>query len=333
MFNPLVSVIIPLYNAEAYIGQCINSVLAQTWANIEIIVVNDGSKDRSAEIVKSLDSPKIILINQHNQGASAAKQKGLDNARGEFIQYLDADDLLAANKIEMQVVALEHEPGKVAVCKTTHFFDNDDHLVNNIPDDDRFFTEYLNEPLNFLIKLNGGFDLIGGMIQPNAFLTPMSVIKEAGPWNSSISPCTDEDGEYFTRVVLKSKGVIYQPQALNYYRKLRNKKSLSGILNNVTYKNLIESVWLKHLHLMACAESDYQKTCIHNATFLLLDRIKIQIYYTFEDLVAKILSYQNQLSPSLKPVYDKLGGGIINFITKNFGWKVARKLQQIVRGT
>jgi glycosyltransferase involved in cell wall biosynthesis len=327
MNEALVSIIIPVYNAEKFLAETLSSALAQTWPNKEIIVVNDGSTDGSADIVNAFGSSQVVLITQSNKGASAAKQTGLEHARGEFIQYLDADDVLAVNKIEVQMNALKDQPGKIAVCKTTHFFGSVD---NNIPSGDDFFLEYLDEPLNFLIKLYGGFDLRGSMIQPNAFLTPTSIVKKAGPWNSTISPCTDEDGEYFTRVILNSNGLVYQPDILNYYRKLSG-KSLSGRVNELTFLNLVESIWIKHLHLLSYATSDSQITNIHNATYRSFEEVKVNIYYILKNVSSKILYYQNQLSPSLKPRNDKIGGNTINFISKTFGWKFAVWLQYIVR--
>lgn len=325
--QPLVSVIIPLYNTEKYIEQCINSILTQTWPNIELIIVDDGSTDSSPDIIKKFASEKVKIIRQHNQGASAAKQNGLNNATGKYIQYLDADDLLDSDKIEQQVTALLKEPNKVAVCKTVHFFGDD--IENYIEEDDNFFQAYLNEPLNFLIKLYGGFDLIGGMIQPNAFLTPKAIIDKAGPWDSSISPCTDEDGEYFARVILNSDGVIYIPETFNYYRKTKSKNSLSGQLNPVKGLNLINSIWAKHLSMMSFAQSSTQETLIHNATYRSFDELKVQIYLVYNDLVLMIENYQSELRPSIKKTYHKMGGALINTISKVFGWKAAKKSQII----
>lgn len=326
---PLVSIIIPVYNAERYLSGTLDSALNQTWPNKEIIIVNDGSKDKSLDIIKSYRSNEIILINQQNKGASAAKQTGLNKAAGAFIQYLDADDIIDIHKIERQVVALLDEPNKIAICKTAHFFNSEDFSKNYFPEDDHFFTDYLDEPVNFLIKLYGGFDLIGGMIQPNAFLTPKSIIEKAGPWNSNISPCMDEDGEYFSRVILHSCGIVYQSEVLNNYRKTTGNTSLAGLVSEVSCSNLIESIWLKHLHLLKHATTDYQLACIDNATYRCLEEIKIKVFLKFNHLVSKISRYQSKLSPSLRPSYQKLGGNGINFISKTFGWKLARRLQYI----
>ena len=92
---PLVSVIIPMYNAQCYIEETIQSVLDQTWSNIEIIVVDDGSTDDSYDIVANIKSNKIRLFHQDNQGAPKSRNFGFLQSKGEYIQYLDADDLLS----------------------------------------------------------------------------------------------------------------------------------------------------------------------------------------------------------------------------------------------
>lgn len=94
------SVVIPLYNKEAYITQTILSVLEQTYTNYEIIVVDDGSTDNGYNVVKSLAHPKIKLIHQENAGPSAARNRGINESSGDYIAFLDADDKWLAEKLE-----------------------------------------------------------------------------------------------------------------------------------------------------------------------------------------------------------------------------------------
>ena len=94
MTAPLVSVLIPCWNAERTIGETLESVLAQTWPNVEIIVVDDGSTDGSAGVVERFASLGVRLFRQANRGQTAALNACLEHARGEFIQYLDADDVI-----------------------------------------------------------------------------------------------------------------------------------------------------------------------------------------------------------------------------------------------
>jgi glycosyltransferase involved in cell wall biosynthesis len=108
-----VSIIIPCFNAEATIAETIESALAQTWQAIEIIVVDDGSTDRSAEILRRF-SARIRIESGPNRGASAARNSGTALASGAFIQYLDADDLLAPDAVATRIAALDKTDADVA---------------------------------------------------------------------------------------------------------------------------------------------------------------------------------------------------------------------------
>jgi glycosyltransferase involved in cell wall biosynthesis len=109
MNQPLVSILIPCYNAERWIVQCIDSALAQTWPEKEIIVVDDGSKDRSFEIIERFGN-RIRLESGPNRGGNAARNRLLQLARGEWLQYLDADDYLLPDKVARQMEFLASRP-------------------------------------------------------------------------------------------------------------------------------------------------------------------------------------------------------------------------------
>ncbi|MEH2191983.1 MAG: glycosyltransferase [Nostoc sp.] len=110
---PLVSIIIPCYNAELFLYQTIESVFSQTFADYEIILIDDGSTDGTAEVIKSFGN-KISAEFGLNRGASAARNRGTELAQGKFIQYLDADDLLEPDALETRVNALESSGADVA---------------------------------------------------------------------------------------------------------------------------------------------------------------------------------------------------------------------------
>ena len=113
--NPLVSVIIPTYNSEKYLIDSIASVLHQTYNNIEIIVVNDGSTDNTDDIIKPYLG-SIKYIKQENYGASAARNIGIKNAHGNFIAFLDADDLFEPNVIKGQVENILNKNADISIC-------------------------------------------------------------------------------------------------------------------------------------------------------------------------------------------------------------------------
>ena len=122
--QPLVSILIPCYNAEKWVSDMLRSALGQTWSKIEVILVDDGSKDRSLEIARSFQRKNLKIIGQENQGASAARNCAYSEAQGDFIQYMDADDLLSPDKIESQMRLLQECPkSTLAVSATRHFFD------------------------------------------------------------------------------------------------------------------------------------------------------------------------------------------------------------------
>lgn len=126
--TPLVSVIMPTFNSARFIGPAVETVLAQTYPHIELIVVNDGSTDET-EAVLAPYSHRIRLIQQTNQGASAARNTGIQAAQGTYITFLDADDLLKPDKIALQVAVLEARPDVGLVYSGWHYVREDDLQV------------------------------------------------------------------------------------------------------------------------------------------------------------------------------------------------------------
>lgn len=90
--KPLISIIVPVYNVEKYIGRCINSILSQSYDNYELILIDDGSSDSSLNICKSFVSDNVVVISQSNEGVSSARNRGIDIAKGDFISFIDGDD-------------------------------------------------------------------------------------------------------------------------------------------------------------------------------------------------------------------------------------------------
>lgn len=114
MVNALISVIIPVYNAEKYIKRALQSILTQTYRKIEVIIVDDGSIDGSASVCSAIDDERIIVIRQENVGPAQARNTGLEYASGEFICFLDADDYLEPDFIEILYNSIQH--ADISVC-------------------------------------------------------------------------------------------------------------------------------------------------------------------------------------------------------------------------
>ena len=117
----LVSVVIPNYNNGQYLAEAISSAISQTYKNLEIIVIDDGSTDDSNEILESFGS-KIRLIKQENRGAASARNQGIRSAKGDYIAFLDSDDIWKPNKIELQVAKIQSGIYGFVYCSLQEFF-------------------------------------------------------------------------------------------------------------------------------------------------------------------------------------------------------------------
>jgi glycosyltransferase involved in cell wall biosynthesis len=129
MKTPLISVIIPAYNAEKTIARTIQSVLAQTYANFELLVIDDGSQDATVEIIQSIFDPRLKLFSYPHQGHSAGRNRGLSHAGGEYVAFIDADDMWTPNKLEAQLQALQSHPEAAVAYSWTNFIDQEDRFL------------------------------------------------------------------------------------------------------------------------------------------------------------------------------------------------------------
>ncbi|MCK5004740.1 MAG: glycosyltransferase [Candidatus Aminicenantes bacterium] len=141
-YLPKISVIIPLYNQKDYISEAINSVLEQTYENIEIIVINDGSTDDPGIVLEKYKN-KITVINQDNAGLSSARNTGIKNSTGVYLQFLDADDILVEEKIEKQISSLLQNKEDLSYCKIEVLNDIDNSISSRITYEfDDIFSHY-----------------------------------------------------------------------------------------------------------------------------------------------------------------------------------------------
>jgi glycosyltransferase involved in cell wall biosynthesis len=133
--QPLISVIMPVYNAEKYIAEAIGSIRRQGYAPLEILAINDGSTDDSVPIIEGLGAD-IVVINQANAGPGPARNRGLAQAQGEFITFLDADDLWPEHKLARQMAYLQAHPEIEMVWGRIHYFGDFSERDKKIPLDE-----------------------------------------------------------------------------------------------------------------------------------------------------------------------------------------------------
>jgi PST family polysaccharide transporter len=234
---PLVSILIPAYNVEEWIASTIHSAVAQTWPRKEIIVVDDGSKDNTVAVAKRFEAQGVRVVTQKNQGASAARNHAFSLCKGDYIQWLDADDLLAPDKIERQMRFMEQGISKRTLLSApwAHFMYRPLHA--------QFIPTALwcdLTPLEWLLrKMDQNV-----FMQTAAWLVSRELTEAAGPWDVRL--LGDDDGEYFCRVLLASDEVRFVPDAKVYYRAFRY-NSLSYIGR---FPEKIEAHWLSmQLHI------------------------------------------------------------------------------------
>jgi glycosyltransferase involved in cell wall biosynthesis len=207
--KPLVSILVPAYNSERWIADSLESALAQTWPNKEIIVVDDGSSDRTLTVALRYASTTVKVVSQRNQGAAAARNHAFSLSNGAYIQWLDADDLLSPDKIGSQLAAL----GQCSNLRTVAsgpwaYFLYRPRAARYLP------TALWNDlsPLEWLArKMEQNLHM-----QTATWLVSREVTEAAGPWNTRL--LSDDDGEYFCRVLLQSGGVKFVPEAKVLYR-------------------------------------------------------------------------------------------------------------------
>jgi glycosyltransferase involved in cell wall biosynthesis len=126
MNMPLVSVVMPLFNAEKYVGDAVESVLNQSYTNFELIIINDASTDKSAACVQGIVDRRIVIVeNENNLGIVASRNRGLALAKGKYIAVLDSDDIALPNRLEKQVAFLEANPA-YGICGSYY------HVINGI---------------------------------------------------------------------------------------------------------------------------------------------------------------------------------------------------------
>ncbi len=128
---PEITVLMPAFNAAGYIGEAIRSVLAQTFRNFELLVVNDGSTDDTEAIVRSFVDPRIVIVNQENRGVAAALNTGLVYARAEYIARFDADDLCLPHRLDVQLAFMERHPEYQVVGSAAEYMDVHGHFLFN----------------------------------------------------------------------------------------------------------------------------------------------------------------------------------------------------------
>jgi hypothetical protein len=217
--QPLVSILIPAFNAEEWIGDTIRSALRQTWPRKEIVVVDDGSRDATLAIARTFASPEVSVVARPHAGAAQTRNHAFELCHGDYVQWLDADNLLADDKIARQMeVALQSDSKRTLYTSEWARFGYRPHRARFAP---TALWRDLSPAEWLLIKLEQN------VYMPSVtWLVSRELAEAAGPWDTRL--VIDDDGEYFARVLLGSDRVRFVAGA-RAYRRIRGPGQLSHI--------------------------------------------------------------------------------------------------------
>ena len=245
MKKPIISVIVPVYNVEKYLPQCLDSILCQTFSNIEIICVNDGSTDKSRKILeeyKKKDS-RIRIVDKKNGGLSSARNAGMEVAQGEFFSYIDSDDWVTPDMLEKLYDNITTFNSDISICAVHQF----DETKQKIDDSNPYYT------LGYFDKSFDNTTFSYKDVKP--FIMDVCVMA----WNklyrrSLIEECNAkypdgfifEDGPFFFSIFFKTKRVSIVREFLYYYR--INRKN-----------SIIQKAGKKFLNVIDVVEMMYDK--------------------------------------------------------------------------
>ena len=264
MNNPLVSVIIPVYNSEKYIRETIESVQKQSYSNLEIIVIDDGSKDNSSKIINEIKDTRISYQYQPNKGVSAARNHGIKVSTGDFLAFLDSDDLWKTNKLELEMKLLLKSNAEACYCGIINYYEETKSYVNAK-------TKFKNGDILFYVLKDKIYAHTSTWIIKKETLIRNDIcFTEGCHWG--------EDLEFFVKVASITR-VCCVKEYLSIYR-----KRTDDCLSNISFKQFDEIKVLKRLKIWLKENDDvmYDKKLISN----LIDNFRIP--YT----IARILHFE-----------------------------------------
>jgi glycosyltransferase involved in cell wall biosynthesis len=304
--EPLVSILVPAYNSQQWIADTLKSALEQTWPNKEIIVVDDGSSDRTLHIAKQFASKTVQVVSQPNQGASVARNTAFSLCQGDYIQWLDADDLLDPEKVEKQVRALENcATSRTLPSGAWAYFIYRKRKARFSPT--ALWSDLT--PVEWMIKkMRDNLQM-----QTDNWLVSRELSEAAGPWDARL--WKNNDGEYFCRVIMASAGIKFVASAKSYYRSAGFNSVTRIRGSNKKLESLFLSMKLHIGYLRSMEDSERARLACVNYI-----RTRVPAFYP----------YRPDLVEELKRLISELGGQFeeprlswkYNWIAKSFGWRL-----------
>ena len=310
MPDPVVSIVIPAHNAGGSLIEAVDSALGQTFADLEVVVVDDGSVDGTTERLRGVEDERLRVISQENHGQSSAINKGVEVSRGEYIKVLDADDWLNPAHIESQLAALDGSDRHVASCRWGYFLSN----VENLRTRDETVNRNFDDPLEWLSdSLTCDEGMMGGWM----WLIPRRLWQQAGGFDPRLG--LNNDFHFSVNLLLASEGVRFAEKAVYGYR-----KGVSGALSASAGRAAMESAYLTtdlgtQLLLQREDSQRIRKICADRFQHWLF-----RFYPEYPDLALRAEQRIAELGGSSRQLQ---GGRVLKLMKPLIGWKGVRRLQ------
>ncbi len=305
---PRVSIVVPSYNVEAYISHTLTSALAQTHDAFEVILVDDGSTDGTLAVARSFSDCRLRVVEQANAGAAAARNHGLRLSRGEYVLFLDADDLISCDHLTALEAAIDGKEKHIAFGQWDRFCT--DPAKTTFPDRPGY---HVKSPAKWLAQEWRGAQ---PMMQCGMFLLPRKLLDIYGGWDERLTLI--DDFEFFARLISGSRGLVHAPDAKLYYR-----SGLGASLSTRNDRVAFESAWLAIKlgtdHLLALEDSPRTRLACAN----ILRSFDYDHRFRHPDLAAQARRRETQLGGGdLEPI----GSPTFHRLRKLVGWKAARRI-------
>lgn len=302
MNNPLISVIVPIYNVERYLDACIDSIINQTYSNLEIILVDDGSPDRCPEICDEYAKKdnRIKSIHQDNGGLSAARNSGIDIAQGEFLTFIDSDDFVACNYVELLYKGIVEFDADISIASFCTFTNEDELKISR---NELSFVEMAkDECFRRYGALNAGLSM--------PFISACNKLYKKDFFASIRFPIGKLYEDAFTTYKLldKAKKIVFTPSKLYFYR--INPQSILG-----------QSFREKHLEMVDAFRSGFDffdKKGENEIASLFIPPMLMREIYCWWGM--KILSKNNCLAKKILDDYKKDAMSLRNTNNTGFLW-------------
>jgi glycosyltransferase involved in cell wall biosynthesis len=314
--EPLVSILVPAFNAEESIAETLRSAIGQTWQRKEIIVVDDGSTDQTVAIARQFESSSVRVVTGKNQGAASARNRAYSLSKGDYIQWLDADDLLAPDKIAKQIMMREQCRSKRTLLSSAWgLFMYRPYRAEFVPT--ALWCDLT--PVEWLLRKMGQ----NLYMQTASWLVSRELTESAGKWDTRL--LGDDDGEYFCRVLLASDGTKFTPDAKAYYRGPGLAfRSLSYIGHS---SRKLEAHWLSmqlHIRYLRSMEDS--------------DRVRAACLRYLQTSLIYFYPEKPEIVGQAEQIAKELGGELglprlswkYSWMKLLFGWNLAKNGQQVL---